>query len=127
MNTAEKRAAIVATLVGSALQVAMVAVGHSTPAVAGLFGPLGVTLALVTGVMLAALTRWQRTAAAAGWGAAAGALAGEIGVLVSIALGDVPPSLLLLAGVSSAVGGALGAAGVTAARRRFQAPVAGAS
>ncbi|MFW6193075.1 MAG: hypothetical protein ACOC83_06280, partial [Gemmatimonadota bacterium] len=63
--------------VGTALQTAMVVVGHWTPAVASLFGPLGVTISLVVGLL------WARSEAETyGRAALGGALVGGACALV---------------------------------------------
>lgn len=95
------------TIVGTMLQTAMVLVGHWVAAVAGLFGPLGVAISLLVGLL------WARDEAR-GWGhgAAGGAVVGGvcalIGIAVSFGLGDVSAVILAFGTLSSAVTGALG-------------------
>lgn len=101
-----------AAALGTVLQSAMVLAGHFVPAVARLFGPLGMTLSLVAG---AAYVLWagaggERAAVggAAAGGAIAGGACGFIGIAISLALGDVSAALLGFGTASSAVAGALG-------------------
>ena len=102
------RALVIASLVGTLLQVVMVVAGHSSPAIAALFAVGGMGLSLVAGVLYARLARPATKGSAALGGAAAGAVCAFIGILVSHLLGDVPASLLALGTLSSAVTGAIG-------------------
>lgn len=96
-----------ATGTGSLAQIAMVMAGHSIPAVAENFAIGGMGLSAVAGWLA---TRGQPVGlgAGAGQGAAAGGICAAIGIAVSVALGDVPASLLALGTGSSAVTGAIG-------------------
>lgn len=103
--------------VGTVLQVAMVLVGHWSLAVARLFGPLGMAISLVVGLL------WARGEAGGyGHAAAGGALVGGtcalLGIVVSYALGDVGAVILALGTLSSAVTGALGGLVGVASRLR---------
>lgn len=100
------RALSLATVLGTVLQVAMVLIGHTSPAVAALYAVGGMGISLLAGL---AYSYWARggTAASVG-GLAAGAICALIGIFVSYLLGDVPASLLALGTISSAVTGALG-------------------
>jgi hypothetical protein len=98
-----------ATLIGTVLQLAMVLAGHWTPAVAKMFGLLGVLISLAAGVVYARLARPSVGAGAAG-GAIAGGACALIGIAVSFALGDVPALILAVGTASSAVAGAIGGA-----------------
>ena len=102
------RALLIASLVGTLLQVAMVVAGHSSPAVARMFAVGGMGLSLIAGFLYARLARPATKGSAATGGAAAGAICAFIGILVSYLLGDVPASLLALGTLSSAVTGAIG-------------------
>jgi hypothetical protein len=102
------RALLIASLVGTLLQVAMVVAGHSSPAVAQLFAVGGMGLSLVAGFLYARLARPATKGSAAVGGGAAGAICAFIGILVSYLLGDVPASLLALGTLSSAFTGAIG-------------------
>ena len=102
------RALVIASAVGTLLQVVMVVVGHSSPAIAALFAVGGMGLSLIAGVLYARLARPATKGSAALGGAAAGAICAFIGILVSHLLGDVPGSLLALGTLSSAVTGAIG-------------------
>lgn len=99
-----------ATGIGTALQIAMVVIGHFMPEwQAGLF-PIG-------GSLIGAITGWLAASGApgsmgskVGSGAIAGGVAGALGSLVSTALGDVPVGNVAIAGGSTLVTGAIGAA-----------------
>ncbi len=93
--------------VGTALQTAMVVVGHWVSAVANLFGPLGVAISLAVGLF------WARESAegyghGAGGGALVGGVCALVGILISFLMGDVTAVILVFGTVSSAVTGALG-------------------
>lgn len=119
------RSMIGAIIVGTLLQLAMVLAGHGVPAIAALFAPLGMAISFVAGWMTAA---WEsrRGSAAAGRGALAGGACALLGILVSFALGDVGPMILLAGTLSSTITGALGGlAGGALAGRRMTAGDAG--
>jgi hypothetical protein len=102
------RALSLAAAFGTVLQVAMVLIGHTSPAVAALYAVGGMGISLLAGL---AYARWARTAGASSaalGGAIAGALCAFLGILVSYLLSDVPASLLALGSLSSAVTGAVG-------------------
>lgn len=93
--------------VGTLLQTAMVLTGHWVAAVAGLFGPLGVAISFLAGLL------WARESGgtaggAAGGGAVVGGACALIGIAVSYVLGDVTAAILAFGTLSSAVTGALG-------------------
>lgn len=104
-----QRALIVATVIGTAAQMAMVLAGHFIPAVANLFPIVGILISLVAGLLYA-------RAALGGWsdsllgGAVAGGLCALIGIAMSWAMGDVEMMVLALGTASSAVGGVIGGA-----------------
>jgi Domain of unknown function (DUF6265) len=102
------RSLVIASLVGTLLQVAMVVAGHSSPSIKGLFAVGGMGLSLVAGVLYARLARSATKGSASLGGLAAGAICAFLGIFVSWRLGDVPASLLALGTVSSAVTGAVG-------------------
>jgi hypothetical protein len=96
-----------ATILGTIAQIAMVVAGHYVPAVANLFA--------IGGMGISALAGWAALkgqpaslGAAAGSSALAGGISAAIGIAVSVALGDVPTSLLALGTGSSAVTGLIG-------------------
>lgn len=92
---------------GTALQVAMVVVGHflSPDQQAMLFPIVGTLLGGVTGW----LTGPGATAGGRAMnGAVAGGVAGALGSLVSTALGDAPIGNLAIAGGATVVSGAIG-------------------
>jgi hypothetical protein len=107
MNT---RAIVLATAVGSVLQVGMVVLGHFNSAIAGLFAVGGMGISLLAGVSYAAFARSGSFGSLAAGGAIAGAVCALIGIFVSYLMGDVPASLLVLGSLSSAVTGAVGGA-----------------
>lgn len=104
----DTRALLLASLLGTVLQVAMVVAGHYNKSVASLFAVGGMGLSLVAGLLYAMWTRGDSTSSIVVGGLAAGAICAFIGILVSHLLGDVPRSLLVLGTVSSAITGALG-------------------
>jgi hypothetical protein len=114
-----RRSLVVATLVGTLLQVAMVVAGHTNPALKGMFAVGGMTLSLLAGLLYGWLARPVARGASTVGGLLAGAICAFVGILVSYLLGDVPTSLLALGTVSSAVTGAIGGflAALTVGRR----------
>jgi hypothetical protein len=104
------RALLIATIVGTVLQVAMVVAGHSNKSIANLFAVGGMGFSLVAGIIYAVTARSGTMSSLAIGGLLAGALCAFIGILVSYMLHDVPMSLLALGTVSSAVTGAVGGA-----------------
>lgn len=102
------RALVLATVLGTVLQVVMVVAGHSNKSIANLFAVGGMGFSLIAGLAYAMMARGGATSSLAIGGLIAGALCALIGIFVSYMLKDVPPSLLLLGTVSSAVTGALG-------------------
>lgn len=107
MNT---RALVIATIVGTILQVAMVVVGHSNQSVKNLFAVGGMGFSLVAGVIYGMQARGGTVGSLATGGAIAGGICAFLGILVSHLLGDVPASLLALGTISSIVTGAIGGA-----------------
>ena len=102
------RALLLATAIGTVLQVAMVLAGHSNKSIAGLFAVGGMGFSLIAGLLYAMWARGATTSSLVLGGLIAGALCALIGIFVSYMLGDVPASLLALGTMSSAVTGALG-------------------
>lgn len=98
---------MVALLVGTLLQVAMVVIGHSTVAVASLFAPLGMAISLIAGFLYGRGAGGSRGGAALG-GAIVGGLCALIGIVVSYNLGDVTAWIVFLGTLSSAFTGAIG-------------------
>lgn len=105
-----------AAAIGTALQVAMVVAGHLVPALRDPGFAIG-------GMAFSAVAGWlYGRSARAGWGdgIAGGAIAGGIGAFVgigvSVLLGDVPASLLVLGTGASVATGIIGA-GLTRLRR----------
>ena len=104
------RALLIATIVGTVLQVAMVVAGHSNKSIANLFAVGGMGFSLVAGIIYAVTARSGTTGSLAIGGLVAGALCAFIGIFVSYMLHDVPMSLLALGTISSAVTGTIGGA-----------------
>jgi hypothetical protein len=102
------RACILATLVGTVLQLAMVLAGHTNASIAGLFPVGGMGISLLAGLAYTALARGGGARPALIGGALAGGACALIGIAVSCVLGDVSPSVLVYGTASSAVTGALG-------------------
>lgn len=96
------------TAIGTALQTTMVVVGHWVAFVAlYLFAPLGMFISLVVGALYAKDGVAGYGAGALG-GAVVGGLCALIGIGISVALGDVPTSTLLIGTVASTVTGLIG-------------------
>ncbi|HEU0013025.1 MAG TPA: hypothetical protein VFQ45_05045 [Longimicrobium sp.] len=104
------QALLTATLIGTALQVAMVLAGHRSKKVADLFAVGGMGISLLAGVLYVIMGHPDAMATAAAGGAIAGGVCAFIGILVSYLLKDVPASLLALGTLSSVVTGAIGGA-----------------
>ena len=103
-----KRSLVIASLVGTLLQIVMVVAGHSSPAIKGLFAFGGMGLSLIAGVLYSRLARPAKKGGGGLGGLAAGAISAFIGILVSYLLGDVPGLLLVFGTLGSAVTGAIG-------------------
>lgn len=102
------RALVIAGVVGTVLQVAMVVSGHSNPSIKNLFAVGGMGLSLLAGVVYTVIAGGGSAGSLATGGAIAGGVCAFIGILVSHLLGDVPATLLALGTISSIVTGALG-------------------
>ena len=102
------RALLLATLLGTVLQVGMVVAGHTNKSIAGLFAVGGMGFSLIAGIAYAFWARGGTTTSLVVGGLAAGAICALIGIFVSYSMGDVPASLLALGTLSSAVTGAIG-------------------
>lgn len=102
------RALVLASVIGTILQVAMVTSGHYNPSIARLFAVGGMGLSLLAGVLYGMWARGDGTMNMVVGGLAAGAICAFLGIMVSYLLKDVPASLLALGTVSSAVTGAIG-------------------
>ena len=103
-----RRALLLAIIVGSVLQLAMVIAGHANKSIAALFAVGGMGFSLVAGVLYVLYSRGGGAASPVLGGMLAGAICALIGIFVSYMLGDVPVTLLALGTVSSAVTGAIG-------------------
>jgi xanthine/uracil permease len=108
--TLDTKSLVIATVVGTVLQVAMVLAGHANPGVAKLFAVGGMGFSLVAGLIYGWRAHPAATMDAVTGGTIAGAVCALLGILVSFLLGDVPASLLALGTISSAVTGAVGGA-----------------
>lgn len=102
------RALVVASVLGTVLQLAMVIAGHSNPSIAALFAVGGMGISLIAGLLYALFAKGGRASSLAAGGAIAGGVCALIGIAVSCALGDVVPLILLVGTASSAVTGAIG-------------------
>jgi hypothetical protein len=103
-----RRALTIATLAGTVLQVAMVVAGHTTASVRALFAVGGMTISLAAGIAYVLLSPRSESASPVLGGLLAGGICALLGIGVSFVLGDVPPALLALGTLSSAVAGAIG-------------------
>ena len=97
-----------ATALGTILQVAMVLLGHSSPAIAKMFPVLGTGISGIAGLLFAMWNKSASGGGAAGGGALAGLVSAALGIMVSNRLGDVPMSTLGIGGVSGVAAGAIG-------------------
>jgi hypothetical protein len=103
--------------IGTVLQILMVVVGHFVPSFQELGFPIvGTLIGGITGWLAGRATAGS-TGARVGNGGVAGGVAGALGSLVSTALGDVPLGNIAIAGGSTLVTGAIGAALSTLGRR----------
>ena len=102
------RALVLASLLGTVLQVAMVVAGHSNKSVANMYAVGGMGFSLLAGLAYAVWSRGAPPSSLAVGGMIAGAVCAFIGIFVSFMMKDVPASLLALGTISSAVTGALG-------------------
>jgi hypothetical protein len=103
------RGLVMASVVGSIVQVAMVVSGHYYSPMKSAFAVGGMGLSLAAGVLYAYLAREGWPGSLIG-GTVAGGLCAFIGIAVSYAMGDVPPSLMIFGTVGSAVAGLAGGA-----------------
>lgn len=108
--TLDAKSLVVATTIGTVLQIAMVMAGHSNPSVAKLFAVGGMGFSLIAGLIYAWRAHPAAISDAVAGGTIAGAACALLGILVSFLLGDVPATLLALGTISSAVTGAIGGA-----------------
>lgn len=97
------------TLAATAAQVGMVLGGHVSAAVANGFALGGMAISLLAGVFYARLARGGWADSLVG-GLLSGAACAFLGIGVSVFLGDVPPSLLVLGTAGSSVAGLIGGA-----------------
>jgi hypothetical protein len=102
------RAVVLASTLGTVLQVAMVLAGHSTPSIAALYAVGGMGFSFIAGIAYAMWARGSTTSSLVVGGLLSGAICAFIGIFVSYLLGDVPVSLLTLGTLSSAATGAVG-------------------
>ena len=102
------RALLIATVIGTILQAAMVIAGHRNKSIAKLFAVGGMSLSLIAGLIYAVLVSGATTGSAVVGGVLAGGLCALVGIAISYLLKDVPATLLLLGTASSTVTGAIG-------------------
>jgi hypothetical protein len=98
-----------AMIIGTVLQVAMVLAGHWVLFIKAEFAAGGMAISLLAGVLYGYLARAPR-ARSVPRGAIVGGGSALLGIVVSWALGDVPPLILVVGTLSSAIGGAIGGA-----------------
>ena len=103
-----RRALLLATLIGTVLQLCMVLLGHGNSSVANMFAVGGMTISLIAGAAYSLLARNGSASSPVVGGLIAGALCAFIGILVSYLLGDITAFILLAGTASSALTGALG-------------------
>ena len=106
----QTRALLIATAIGTVLQLAMVIAGHSNKSIANLFAVGGMSISLIAGIIYAVSARGTPLGAGVLGGVVAGGLCALIGIAVSYYLKDVTASILALGTLSSAVTGAIGGA-----------------
>jgi len=99
-----------ATIAGTILQVAMIAIGHYKPDLmnGNFFAIVGTTLGGVTGVLYGMWAKEGSAGQNAAGGAVAGGVAGVLGATASAALGDAILATIGIAGASTIVTGAIG-------------------
>jgi hypothetical protein len=105
-----RSALINATLVGTALQLAMVIGGHYNKGIANLFAVGGMTISLVAGLLFALWAKQPTLGPDALGGLLAGGICALIGIVVSYLLRDVTAVIIVFGTLSSAVTGAIGGA-----------------
>lgn len=102
------RGALVRAIIfGTLLQLAMVITGHYVPFVAGLFMWGGMGISALAGFFYAARAKGSLPDSLIG-GAIAGGVCALLGILVSYALGDVTPIVIVFGTLSSAATGLIG-------------------
>jgi hypothetical protein len=100
-------------IVGTVLQLIMVISGHYNEFIAqNVFALGGMTISLVAGAAYGISAGASRAAATMG-GVVVGGGCALIGIALSVILGDVPPMILALGTLSSAITGAIGAFGAS--------------
>jgi hypothetical protein len=112
MTTSEdsRRPLVNATVVATVLQLVMVIIGHSHPAVAQQFAAGGMSISALGGIVYAVWAKPPTLGTALWGGAVAGGLSALIGIAASYLLHDVPAVVLAFGTASSAVTGAIGGA-----------------
>jgi hypothetical protein len=104
-----RNALIFATGAGTLLQLLMVLAGHWVEPIRAQFMWGGLFLSLLAGLAYAWRASPQGWAFALLGGVIAGGVCALLGILVSFLLGDVPPMVILVGTLSSAVTGLIGA------------------
>lgn len=102
------RALVLATVVGTVLQLAMVIAGHSNKSIAALFAVGGMGISLIAGLVYTLTAKGGTTSSLAVGGLLSGGICALVGIVVSYLLGDVPALILVVGTVSSAVTGLIG-------------------
>ena len=102
------RAVVMAAVVGTVLQLAMVLAGHSNASIAQMVAVGGMGISLVAGALYAKFSGPGSTGGHAIGGLVAGGACALIGICVAYLLGDVTAVILAAGTLSSAVTGAIG-------------------
>ncbi len=112
----DKRAFLVSLAITTILQIAMVGVGHGSPAIQSFYAVGGMGFSLLGGLLYAARVQ-ARAAPVLAISTVVGALSGLLGIALSFALGDVEAFLLIVGTLGSAFAGLVGGAGGRAIKR----------
>jgi hypothetical protein len=105
----QRRAFVIALVIGTVLQVAMVVAGHFGRDIQNFYMWGGLGFSLVAGIIYGRLSLGAWLPALL-LGGVAGAVCGLIGIFISYILGDVPAELMLFGTIGSLVSGAFGGA-----------------
>ena len=107
----DRKAFIIAVVIGIAAQLAMIAAGHFVPVIKDKgFMVGGLLISLIAGLLYARLSAAPRWPTALLDGGLAGGVCALIGIGASVALGDTEPVILVVGTLSSIVTGIVGGA-----------------
>lgn len=101
------KALIIASVIGTVLQIAMVVAGHQIPPLKGFFGPGGMIFSALAGFIYFRMVGGTLSEAAVACGLT-GAICAFLGIGLSYLLKDVPMTLLAFGTLASGVAGAIG-------------------